>query len=48
MEGLARYVFEEVAKIIDAERFDVAFERNLRVLEVTCWEDSKNRATFRV
>ena len=47
MEGLAKYVACQVATIIDAESFDVTFERNLRVVEVTCWEDSKNRATFR-
>jgi 6-pyruvoyltetrahydropterin/6-carboxytetrahydropterin synthase len=48
MEGLARYVFEQVVKILDDEEFDVGFKRNLRVDEVTCWEDSKNRATFRL
>lgn len=46
MEGLAEFVFKEVMKIIDADIFGVAFERNLRVQSVTCWEDSKNSATW--
>lgn len=47
MEGLAEYVYVMVVGLIDAESFDVTFRRNLRVVEVTCWEDSKNSATYR-
>jgi len=44
MEGLARWVFEEVTDII---RLDVRLGgRGLRVVGVTCWEDSKNRASY--
>lgn len=48
MEGLAQFVLNKVAGIIDAETFPVAFERNLRVIAVTCWEDSKNSSTYSV
>lgn len=41
MEGLARHVFIAVNRILLAE-----FKRGLRVLRVTCWEDSKNSATY--
>lgn len=47
MEGLAKLVFMTVTQLIDRGAFDEAFERNLRVVEVVCWEDSKNRATYR-
>lgn len=43
MEGLALFVFVEVSMLIS----EIAPERSLRVVEVTCWEDSKNRATYR-
>lgn len=44
MEGLAQYVATEVQEII--EILPGAEERSVRVLRVTCWEDSKNFATF--
>lgn len=46
MEGLAKFVFDGVTKLIDDEVFEDTFERNLRILSVTCWEDSKNRSTY--
>jgi len=46
MEGLAKFVLVEVTKLIDREVFDDSFERHLRPLEVVCWEDGKNRATY--
>jgi len=44
MEGLARFVQAEVENII--RKPAGAKERGLVVSEVTCWEDSKNRATY--
>jgi len=41
MEGLAQYVLTEVNRIVSL------FGRGLHVVEVVCWEDSKNRATYR-
>lgn len=43
MEGLARFVAEQVQHIIDGWR---DAERGLRVFEVVCWEDSKNRSSY--
>lgn len=41
MEGLARYVYQW------ADSFCVEhWSRGLRVVEVVCWEDGKNRATY--
>lgn len=42
MEGLAKFVYEKVGEMINLK------SRELRVVEVTCWEDSKNRATYRL
>jgi 6-pyruvoyltetrahydropterin/6-carboxytetrahydropterin synthase len=42
MEGLAKFVYEKVGQLINLK------SRELRVVEVTCWEDSKNRATYRL
>jgi len=42
MEGLAKFVYEKVGAIVNLKA------RELRVVEVTCWEDSKNRATYRL
>lgn len=47
MEGLAKFVFEKVQGLIDSDAFAEAFGRNLRVVKVTCWEDSKNSSTYR-
>jgi len=47
MEGLAKWVFEEVQRIVVKE-VPGAKERGLLVVEVVCWEDSKNRATYRL
>lgn len=41
MEGLAQFVFEWVRDLVTEQK------RGLRPLEVTCWEDSKNRATYK-
>jgi len=46
MEGLAKWVFEEVQGIV-TKQVPGAKERGLLVVEVVCWEDSKNRATYR-
>jgi 6-pyruvoyltetrahydropterin/6-carboxytetrahydropterin synthase len=49
MEGLAKLVFEKVSMLLanhDAFALSV-LKRTLLVIEVTCWEDSKNRATYR-
>jgi 6-pyruvoyltetrahydropterin/6-carboxytetrahydropterin synthase len=46
MEGLAKFVYEGVGAIVKAMLN--AKSRELRVVEVTCWEDSKNRAVFRL
>jgi len=44
MEGLARFVFSKVYELLLGGKNT---ERGVRVVEVTCWEDSKNRATYR-
>lgn len=41
MEGLALFVFANVQSMMGGG------PRGLKVTEVTCWEDSKNRATYR-
>lgn len=45
MEGLARYVFAWVDDWIDNSSADNRM-RELQVTSVTCWEDSKNAATY--
>ncbi len=45
MEGLAKYVAEEVTGLIASGAFP-GFLRLLKVTSVTCWEDSKNSATY--
>lgn len=49
MEGLAEFVFSSVTLILknDPKHTGSVSMRGLRVVEVTCWEDSKNRATYR-
>jgi hypothetical protein len=52
MEGLAKLVFEEINTLAGEGAFtdgDSTMEtnaRNVRVVSVTCWEDSKNSATY--
>lgn len=46
MEGLAQYVFEEVQLILERAFNDDFRNRGLRVVEVTCFEDSKNSSTY--
>jgi len=45
MEGLAQYVFEKVDQFIYSQG-PVLMERGVRVLAVTCFEDSKNSACY--
>lgn len=46
MEGLAKFVFEE-ANVVLARDFAADVEkRKLKVVSVTCWEDSKNSSTY--
>lgn len=40
MEGLARFVFHQVNKIVKD------WGRGLKVINVRCWEDSKNSASY--
>lgn len=47
MEGLARHVYEHVQALLEVNMKDDCRNRALRVLSVTCWEDSKNRATYK-
>lgn len=54
MEGLAEFVYEEVTDMIgdDPDKLynrdpRTGGKRGLKVVEVTCWEDSKNSATYR-
>ncbi len=44
MEGLAKWIFEEVQAMLLC--IPGAKDRGLLVVEVTVWEDSKNRATY--
>jgi 6-pyruvoyltetrahydropterin/6-carboxytetrahydropterin synthase len=54
MEGLAEYVFKGVASMIGDSQ-DMLYDRDprtgakrgLKVVSVTCWEDTKNSATYR-
>lgn len=43
MEGLAQFVFERIQKSIGGWQMQY---RGLRVIAVTCFEDSKNSATY--
>lgn len=45
MEGLAKYVFDVVQGMMMENTWE-GRAREVRVQEVTCWEDSKNRATY--
>lgn len=45
MEGLAKFVYEEVNKLLQIDHNWQA--RNLRVDQVVCLEDAKNSATYR-
>jgi 6-pyruvoyltetrahydropterin/6-carboxytetrahydropterin synthase len=45
MEGLAKLVLTKVEDLLDTEDNR---DRGLRVIMVTCWEDSKNSATFQL
>lgn len=45
MEGLAKLVFDRVNGALENFEYHKLYGR--RVAEVTCWEDSKNRATYR-
>lgn len=47
MEGLAKFVFDQVSNILTREFSSDWAHRGLHVVEVTCWEDSKNRATYK-
>lgn len=44
MEDLAKYVFKEINKML--RTITGPKTRGLCVISVTCWEDSKNRATY--
>lgn len=46
MEGLAKMVFENVEKILDEDFPGSVERRGLRVVSVTCFEDSKNSSTY--
>src|ERR1044072_9192947 len=48
MEGLAEFVFNMTSLfLLDCFKEEVA-GRGLRVVSVTCWEDSKNSATYKL
>lgn len=47
MEGLAELVFKEVGRLLLDRNFADTCARNVVVVSVTCWEDSKNSATYR-
>jgi len=44
MEGLAKFVLRSVQGIVN--RIPDASQRKVKVLQVTCWEDSKNSSTY--
>lgn len=46
MEGLAKYVYEQVNSVLEGWFPEDYRDRALRVQQVTCWEDSKNSATY--
>lgn len=46
MEGLAKLVFETVNYLIQDTQELPGADRGLVVTKVTCWEDSKNSATY--
>jgi hypothetical protein len=47
MEGLAEWVYRQVAELLEEEFQDDVRERGLKVRGVQVWEDSKNRCTYR-
>lgn len=47
MEGLAKYVFGEVERMMNMRWPDAYHDRGLRVVGVQCWEDSKNRCNYK-
>lgn len=47
MEKLAELVFRDATSILVATFPSGVTHRKLRVLEVVCWEDSKNKASFK-
>lgn len=46
MEGLSRLVFEQGNYVLRESFAQDVAERGLMIVEVTCWEDSKNSATY--
>lgn len=46
MEGLAEFVFMQGNALLSRFMSDAVDGRNLQIIEVTCWEDSKNRSTY--
>jgi 6-pyruvoyltetrahydropterin/6-carboxytetrahydropterin synthase len=46
MEGLAKFVFESLESLLETQFPDDVCDRALSVIEVVCWEDSKNRASY--
>lgn len=47
MEGLAQFVYENVMALLSKHFPDDVSDRKLVVEQVICWEDSKNKATYR-
>ncbi len=47
MEGLADFVYDGVNELLAKLVIDYC-DRKLVVLSVTVWEDSKNRATYKL
>lgn len=45
MEGLAEFVYDAASRLLEACDPE-GDERGLAIRSVTCWEDSKNRATY--
>jgi len=46
MEGLAKFVYDEVNLLLERSFNEDFRDRGLRVIEVTCFEDSKNSSTY--
>lgn len=46
MEGLARFVFDRITSLLMTKFEKDVVSRGLTVISVTCWEDSKNSATY--
>lgn len=47
MEGIAKMVFDNVETILSEDFKESVSYRDLQVISVTCWEDSKNSSTYR-